>query len=62
MDEKLVEYRLNEQAKELDELKGRVAQMEKDEKSRLRWGIGALGSVIMALAGVIWAYRGVIFK
>ena len=34
----------------------------KREKKRLLWGIGALGSVVMALGALLWNYRSVIFK
>ena len=32
------------------------------ERKQLVWGITFLGGIIMTLAGVIWSYRGVIFK
>ena len=34
----------------------------KREQKRLIWGIGALGSVIMAMGGVLWSYREVIVR
>lgn len=39
-----------------------VDALKAEEKAKLRWGIGVLGSVVMALFGILWAYRGVIFK
>lgn len=35
---------------------------DKQERSRLMWGISSLGSLVMLMGGVLWTYRGVIFK
>lgn len=32
------------------------------ERNQLRWGVSALGAVVMTLGAILWAYRGVIFK
>ena len=32
------------------------------ERKQLLWGITFLGGIIITLGGVIWSYRGVIFK
>ena len=34
----------------------------REERSRLIAGVMALGSIVTALIGVIWAYRGLIFQ
>lgn len=39
-----------------------IAAIQKEEKRKLMWGISVLGSAVLALVGVIWAYRGVIFR
>lgn len=44
------------------EMKAMKAEADKLEKQRLRWGISALGTVVMLLGTVLWGYRGVIFK
>lgn len=72
-DDGLRDYRLKEleedlkqQREELKLLKSAISQMEIDainrERNRLKAGIGAMGSVLLFLGGVIWAYRGAIFK
>ena len=54
------------QSREINELRTEVQKMEDEmaqiEKRRLVWGISALGTVVATLAGIIWSYRGVIFK
>jgi len=35
---------------------------EAQERSRLKWGISTLGTLVTILIGVVWNYRGVIFK
>lgn len=35
---------------------------EAQERSRLRWGISSLGTLVSILLGIVWTYRGVIFK
>jgi len=37
-------------------------EAEDRERARLVAGVGALGSLVLALFGVIWAYRAEIFK
>ena len=32
------------------------------ERNQLKWGVSALGLVVMTLGGIIWQFRGVIFK
>jgi len=60
------ESKLSEQDAELKALQKKVEMYERrheeQEKKRLLWGIGALGSVVMTLGSVIWTYRAVIFK
>ena len=69
----LVRYRLEKAEAHIENLERHIEKLdaeivrirreaEEREKKRLSWGIGALGSVVMMLGGVIWAYRGVIFK
>lgn len=51
---------------EIRALKSTITQMEIDavnrERARLKAGIGAMGSVILAMFGLIWSYRAMIFK
>jgi Ca2+/Na+ antiporter len=51
---------------EVEELKAKIAEREQErqteERRRLLAGISFLGSIILALVGVIWAYRGTIFQ
>jgi hypothetical protein len=35
---------------------------EAQERSRLKWGISTLGTLVTILIGVVWNYRSVIFK
>lgn len=62
----MLSYRLTEVEKKLEKTTTELAKLRAEELQRevrqFRWGIGALGSVIMALASVVWAYRSVIFK
>ena len=59
-------YRLTEAEREIVALRKEVSLMRKEaedrERARLVAGVGALGSLVLALFGVIWAYRGAIFK
>tara|TARA_Y100000310_G_scaffold324866_2_gene387338 strand:- start:4818 stop:5054 length:237 start_codon:yes stop_codon:yes gene_type:complete len=61
-----MEKKLVDQHEEIEELKKTIVKMEIDainrEKARLRAGLGALGSLVLFMAGVIWAYRGFILK
>lgn len=65
-DESIIEYRLKQAEAEIRTLKGLVESMrieaQEMERKRLLWGVTSLGSVVMALGGIIWAYRSVIFK
>lgn len=65
-DESIIEYRLKQAEAEIRTLKGLVESMRLEaqemEHKRLLWGVTSLGSVVMALGGIIWAYRSVIFK
>jgi len=51
---------------EIDTLKTTLAKVREEDAERerrnLKWGISTLGSAVLALGAVIWAYRGVIFK
>lgn len=62
----LLEYRLKQAEEHIDLLELKIEGMKSDarrrEEKRLLWGISALGSVVMAMGSLIWAYRGVIFK
>lgn len=40
----------------------RERERQIEERRRLLAGISFLGSIILALVGVIWAYRGTIFQ
>lgn len=70
-DIELLEYKVDEQEKELGQLKAELADLQKkiadrdiarqaEERQRLMWGIKALGSLVIVLFGVLWAYRAVI--
>ncbi|MEC7763402.1 MAG: hypothetical protein VX874_15980 [Pseudomonadota bacterium] len=66
--DRLRRVELSEQtlAAEVDELKAKINEREQErqaeERKRLLAGISFLGSIILALFGVIWAYRAVIFQ
>ena len=64
--EQVLTYRLAQAEAEIRELREKVTQMERDaetrERARLKAGIGALGTVVLTLFGVLWGYRSVIFK
>lgn len=64
--EQVLTYRLTQAEAEIQALTVKVAQMERDaearERARLKAGIGALGTVVLTLFGVLWGYRSVIFK
>lgn len=59
-------YRLNSAETHISNLETEIKQLRKEietaERRRLMYGIGALGAVISTLVGIIWSYRGVIFK
>jgi hypothetical protein len=62
----ILAYRVDQMEREISALKTTLAEAETarvvDERKRLVAGISFLGGIILALFGVIWAYRGVIFK
>lgn len=59
-------YRLEQAEKHLAELDAELEQLREEAKAReherLKWGVGALGSVVLMLGAVIWQYRSAIFK
>ena len=59
-------YRLQQAENKIDDLEQKLAKVTTEvterERRNLRWGISALGAIIIALGGVLWAYRGIIFK
>ena len=65
-DEAILGYRLAEAERDIKRLESEIKQMRREaetrERARLRAGIGALGSAVLTLIGIIWAYRAVIFK
>lgn len=64
--ESIYELRLRIAEEKLDKQANDIAQMKLDaelrERSRLKAGIGALGSIVLVLGGVLWSYRSVIFR
>lgn len=69
----LLRYRVDEQSREIRELKDHVDALEKraverdrersaQERKQLMAGISFLGAVIITLGSLIWSYRAVIFK
>jgi hypothetical protein len=69
----LILHRINEQEKEIEALRQVISALSESnrqrdleaarrEKNQLLAGISFLGAVITTLAGVIWSYRGIIFK
>lgn len=55
-------YKVQVLQTKVDEQGAEIKAMKAEEKSRLIWGIGALGGAVLSLAGVIWSYREVIFR
>jgi DNA-binding IclR family transcriptional regulator len=55
----LLTYKVAELKRKFDALEKELDQVKADriaeQRKRLLWGIGALGSAVMALAGAIWA-------
>lgn len=54
---------------QIDALLGRTAKLEEEvqrleeaERAKWRWGVSALGAAVLGLAGIIWQYRGAIFR
>ena len=58
----LIEYKISQLEKKLEEQQKEINELQSGEKSKLVWGIGALGSAVLALGGVIWNFRSVIFN
>lgn len=58
----VIEYRLRAAELEIKRLNDELDRREKEEKSRLLWGIAVLGSAVLTLAGVIWNWRSVIIR
>jgi type IV secretory pathway TrbL component len=60
------ESQLHEQNVHIEKLEDEFNQFRRalaqKERNNLAWGVGALGTVVATLAGVIWAYRSVIFR
>ena len=68
----VIQWRVMELESDLRQLQSRLEVFEKEvhekekarqqqERRNLLAGIGALGSIITTLGGIIWAYRSVIF-
>lgn len=61
-----LERQIKIQATEIAHIEERNVSRDREraatERKQLYTGITALGAVILALAGVIWSYRGVIFR
>lgn len=69
----VLQMRLEEYGRALEAEKQERQALEKEfkdfkkamadrERANLFWGLGVLGSVVMALGGVLWSYRSVIFR
>lgn len=62
----VLEERLRHLTKDLEEVRSDLDRFRSDaelrEKRNLIAGISILGSVALSLIGIIWSYRGVIFK
>ncbi|WP_428516261.1 hypothetical protein [Roseovarius sp.] len=69
----LLRYKVDEQSREIRELRDHVEKLEKraverdqersaQERKQLLAGISFLGAVIITLGSVLWSYRAVIFK
>lgn len=60
------EKHIAEQAADIERLNTKLNEMRIQdaarEKKQLMWGITTLGAVVMTLGGVLWAYRGIIFR
>lgn len=65
-DEALASYRLEQLEARVEAQAAKVEKLEKEvedqEHRRLKWGVGALGSVVLTLGSVLWSYRSEIFK
>lgn len=58
----LLAYRLQLLEQLVADQAEKIEALQKQETSKLRWGLGALGSIVLTLGGVIWTYRAVIFR
>ncbi len=63
---KHIEAELLKQEDEIKTLENKNRDLKefivKQERSRLKWGISSLGSLVMLLGSILWSYRSVIFK
>lgn len=66
MSDETILYRLQLAEEHIEKLEqkfdARELERNKQEKKNLIWGISVLGGVASTLLGVLWAYRGIIFK
>ena len=73
MSDAILAYRLDELTRQVGRQDAEIALLReaieaerssraREERSRLIAGVMALGSIVTALIGVIWAYRGLIFQ
>ena len=55
----MIMHQIGELQEETQALKDRITAMEQaetaEQKRRLKWGISALGTIVMALGGAVWA-------
>lgn len=58
----ILEYKVRQLEKKVEHIEGEMKEIERAEKQKLRWGVSFLGSALLAVVGVLWSYRGVIFK
>lgn len=69
----IVDYRLQQLEKAISDINESIGELKKDlhdfkeeererERKRLLWGISSLGTLLTVTVGVIWSYRGVIFR
>jgi hypothetical protein len=58
-DDNLWKYKVEQLQSQVSDLRSDMEQMKRErevaERKRLMWGIGALGTAVLTLAGVIWA-------
>jgi uncharacterized membrane protein len=58
-DDPLLIYKVEQLQSKVDSLRSDIEEMQREreaaERKRLMWGIGALGTAVLTLAGVIWA-------
>tara|TARA_R110000851_G_scaffold22626_1_gene66987 strand:- start:188 stop:394 length:207 start_codon:yes stop_codon:yes gene_type:complete len=53
----LLEERVKQLRASEAELERKVAALEALDKNRMRWAIGSLGAVVMALGTYIWTFK-----